>query len=126
MRSDSGHHQQHDVSAGDAQRNTQNPFGTFARMAVDVHPLSVRVAQSGFKVRGSQEFFECNAGGGLSPEQSLQVPVVVQKIGALHPLQNAVHPFAGFAAHFSELHGHTRSRMDSCDGALGVQFCVVH
>jgi hypothetical protein len=49
VRTDSGHHQQHDISEGYAERDLQHSLGTAPGMSVDMHTLSVRGAGTGFK-----------------------------------------------------------------------------
>ncbi len=49
MRPDAGHHQQHDVGQGHAERYLQNPRRTARAMNVPVHRSSVRACGAGFK-----------------------------------------------------------------------------
>ena len=49
MGADASHHQQHDVGQGHAQRDFEYSLGTSPAMDVNVHFLSVRAAEAGFK-----------------------------------------------------------------------------
>jgi hypothetical protein len=49
MSVDAGHYQQPDIRQGHTQRDLEHSLGSAPAMNVDVHPLSVRAAEAGFK-----------------------------------------------------------------------------
>ena len=51
MGANAGDHQQHDVSESHTQRDLKHSLGTTSPVSVDVHLLSVRAAEAGFKRR---------------------------------------------------------------------------
>ena len=53
MGANAGHHQQHDVGEGHAERDLEHSLGTTRAVDVGVHFLSVRAAKAGFKPQGA-------------------------------------------------------------------------
>src|ERR1700677_854844 len=111
------YHEQHYVGASYAQRNFENSLWTTSAMNVDVHISSVRAAGTCFKLLQILK--------GSTIEEFLHVAVVVQRGRILDEFQNAVHLVPRLTAHFFELHGHSRSRVNSGDASFRLQVAVL-